>query len=630
LSAPGTTLSLGGTATPLAGLPMRPSMPTNEDQERSVMTANRAGLLTEQWDDLLDAWLSEHIDKDSRSAWGPPDTSANPLADLARQLSTPGLYGVRPDYRHPDAAAQGLIGPEGHLAKAGWTTKMQWVQYMVLGLGDYFLRLDVPTGSDELTIRLVAPQDVYALVDEDRPDRPVVLWELRLRWWEAKCAWVYCWDQYDLGESRPGRTAREPSYRVVLAARPNLLDDGDVSNVFLGKPGGYRGAEYPYRDERGKPVLPYVKYTATDSGRMWNHLDKRGAARGTLNAALYWTYAGHAAKSASGKAVMAIGVEPIGAVQEAQDSNDARVRTIRITPGAIVYHTSMEGGQGTFQEIGPGAEIEKLAAFADHYEMKQAVRWGLDPTDITRQSANPSSGAALLISARGKRAFSRQVEEVFRRADLEVLRLAAILLRVAGVGTYPESGYSVTYHEIPDSPQEQADKRAQADWEIAKDFLSPEQAYVRWHPGVSEENAASAIVGSRLARMRIEKRANEIATAEGLVAPKAEAERLVGIEEIKRQTLISATKSEIPVETAARLLMNLGVTPEDVEAMVAPIRAALEAKAKAAPQSNGNAPDSGAGGEGRPQGGQEHGGQPAGPKGEMEMEGEHPEEEHEA
>ena len=74
-------------------------------------------------------WLAEHIDGDRLEVWGPPDTSVNPLADLGRQLTTPGLYGVRPKVLHSDAMAQALVGPDGFLDEAGLWTKLQQVQY---------------------------------------------------------------------------------------------------------------------------------------------------------------------------------------------------------------------------------------------------------------------------------------------------------------------------------------------------------------------------------------------------------------------------------------------------------------------------------------------------------------------
>jgi hypothetical protein len=126
--------------------------------------------------------------------------------------------------------------------------------------------------------------------------------------------------------------------------------------------------------------------------------------------------------------------------------------------------------------------------------MRQATRFGLNPSDLSRQSANPSSAAALMVSNEGKREFSAQVQPIFRRSDLASIRIAAIVILAAGLGTYPQTGYSVQYHEIPKTPAERQSQRDQLEWEQTQGLRSRIGMYQAMHRGVSEEDALAALV----------------------------------------------------------------------------------------------------------------------------------------
>lgn len=490
-----------------AQLPTRPRMPTDADEWRSQHQAARWKILNEDWEDIEQDWLENHVGKERVALWGPPDLSANPLAEISRQLATPGLYGSAPEVRHQDEAAQRLVGPGGYLSAAGYWTRMQRVQYLAHGLGDVYHAHDV-SDDGRLVLRLVRPQDVYVEVDADETDRAVALWELRLRWWDARAKWVYTWDRYDLGEWRGAVEVRPPSYSVALATQDGKAGE-DVSNVFLVRPdgtsGGLFGDAYPFRVADGTPILRHIHYRTLNSGDYWNHLDRRGVHRGTLNTALYYTYAGHCARDATGRMVFCVGVEAPADVQRDEGNYGQPLRTMQMTPGAAYFTEPTGQGQPLIVEVGPGANLPDVSAWAQAYELKQATRWGLNPADITRQHANPTSGAALAISTSQKREVMGQVEEIFRAADLEAIRVSAALLRLAGVDAgLPEDGYSITYAPIRHTPQEDRDERDAIDWEVSKGYLSPLDAYRRLHPGATAEDALAAIVQAREDQARID------------------------------------------------------------------------------------------------------------------------------
>lgn len=506
----------------------RPQMPTAEDEARAVHQFTRLQILMEDWDDVVEEWLEEHIGAERAQVWGVPDTSASPLADLSRQLSTPGLYGKRPTWKHANARNLELVGPDGHLERAGFFTRGVFVQYLTLGLGDVFVRFEL-TRDGRLTQRIVFPHNVYLRAKVDEESCPGELWELRYRHLAPEDKWVFVWEVYDLGErSVTGEEIRAPSHRVHLAKAGEKGQAGglgeDVSHRFLvppgEEPGPLVGDAYPYRTADGRPILPFAQYKDADTGQLWNYLSKRGAHRGTLNAALYWSYAGYCARDATGSYTIVGGLVP-GSHQviEAEGGGihpGQPLKTKIITPGSIEYHRVAEDQTPFVHTVGPGANLTDVADFADRYEMKQAVRWGLNPSDLSRTAANPSSAAALMVSNEGKRDFSEQVEPVFRRVDLTAVQIAAIVLRAGGVATYDEQGYSVVYYRIPRSAAEQRELRERLQWEEERGQRSEIDTYRELHPGTTEDDARAALVRVALERARLDRAISDALAAEGL------------------------------------------------------------------------------------------------------------------
>lgn len=497
----------------------RPSMPTAEDQARSSLTGDMHAVLDDNWDDILGDWLIDSIGEERAATWGPVDTSINDLGDLCRQLSTPGLYGRRPIYRHADPLAAMLTAEDGQLDKAGVPGKLQHVQYMALGLGDYLVRPHVDEALD-LSARLVSPHNVYIEADQNDPSRPLVLWELRQRHLTTTKDWIYAWDCYSI---RPDG----PHYQVIAASGTNggISAGDDLSNLFLATKenpsGDWSGERYPWRDDDAL-VLPFAIYRCMDAARTWNHTARRGAYRGGLNSALLSTYANQAARDASGTAVIAWGLTPLaGNVQHT--ASPEQTKTVILKPGAILYHQTDGGVQPGIQQVGPGANLDSLSAYCQGYSTRIMTRFGLSPSDVTRQSANPSSAAALMVSDRGRRDYSRQVEPLFRRSDLDLLRIIAVMYRGRGV-PLPTTGYTIEYIPIPDSPAEQKERREQLTWESDQGILSPIDLFLRSHPGTTRDQAVAAIVQARLDRLELNEATGNEMTARNLTPPQKPAE----------------------------------------------------------------------------------------------------------
>lgn len=504
----------------VATLVARPQMPTQEDQDRSVHQLSRYQMLGENWDDLANDYNETRVDPERLATWGPPHTESNLLAEIATQLSTPGLYATRPAVTHSNPAAQRLVGPRGYLDRARYWALMQHIQYMTTGLSDMLVQLDVVRG--RLVAEPVYPHDVYIAPHPTRYGETAQIWRLRLRYLPAPLdRWVWAWDKWILGDYdvvNGERVETEPPRFVVEAASGELLGEPITNLVIPGAPqDGYVGESYRWRYADGVPFAPIVKYADMYTGAPWNWTRRRGAMRGALGAQLAWTYTGHAAQDASGRTVLAAGLIPAGGSIQGAGTQE-RVRSVQLSPGTIVYHDVEHGSQPFVQEVGPGANVEELLNYALTMEARQLRRFGVDEAGAEKTASDPVSGAAKFVSRQQKREFADRVRPLYEASDLDVVRISAAMLRVAGVDLLPEDGYSIEYAPIPRSSDELAAERDDLDWQRQSGLISQIDLYMRRHPGVSEADARAALV--RVARQEADL-ANDVAAATAQTGPVA-------------------------------------------------------------------------------------------------------------
>lgn len=469
----------------------RPTMFDDESESRARRQEVRAMLLTEAFgdekDQVLRDWMLALMGEERAAALGPPDTSANTLLSIACQLSTPGLYGLGAPFVRNSDMGFGMSVVRA-LQDGGVWERMQFVELMARGIGDWVLRVEVDTdGADPvIRVRNAEPWNVWTRCDPSRYDRIVELRERRLRTDPVSGQPVWCWDVYDL---TPGRER----YAVVSA------DGTDLSNLYLTLPDGTDapaeglvGDAYPFRWRDGRPFLPFVFYSSMDTGGVWHEMGRRGATRGALNSITYHTYVGQVARSATGSAVIAVGLQPPTGTVGGVGRPDA-TPGISLQPGEILFLQPREGViTASITQVGPGANLDVLSRYALTYESQQAHREGLSSDDVSKDAANPESAAALAIKNSGKRAAAARITPHFRRRDLDLVAKAAALLRLAGVAT-PETGWSIEYRQIPLSPDEQ---QQQLDYDIAQrdqGLISTVDLYMRQHPGVSRDTAISEL-----------------------------------------------------------------------------------------------------------------------------------------
>lgn len=491
--------------------PPRPKMPTRDDEDRALHTLGRSQLLHEQADDVAGDWAKQHLSPEQLATWGPMDTSTNPLADYARQLSSPGHYTLRPRLAHEDPAAVGLIGQGGMLDKAATWANLQHAHYMVLGVGDWIM---VPTViGRRVGWRHVNPGDVYAVSHPSVPSWWVGLWELQLRSMRDKNGKpkpVYTWDVWDISDPE------NPSLRVYEAT-PDGGCGVELSDLFLRRvvdgqmiAGAIVGADYPWRYADGEPFFPHVRYTAWATGKAFDGWRFRGVYRGSLNAILFRTYAGRAALDAVGTMVVTVGVKPPG-VEVHGAGRSGATRRIPVTPGTWAACEADGVTQPMLWEVGPGQNLEKLDAFAGSYAAGLGARYGLGTGEAVRSSGNPWSAAALFVTEKDRLNEAERSEPIFRACDEEMLAKVAALLRINGLGAYPERDYSVTYTRPEPSPEMQRTKREDLDWRVKSGTMSAIDRMIALNPGMSRAAAAAELI-----RIRVENAALEASVGASL------------------------------------------------------------------------------------------------------------------
>lgn len=455
-------------------IPVRPPMPWS--QARATHLRARLSLLESDAEQTLEMWADERISAERRTVFGPIDTSANPLADVCAQLATPGLFGLPPSVTAP-AGGEGLIAADGPLMRARLWGTLSRTEFLARGMGDWLIRPEV-TADRRLVLRHVNPADVEAIPYDDDPTRIRILWELRLRWLSTPLApdgaWVWTWDQYDVSAG---------TFRVVEATTgaPGM----EFPTTITG---------WPWVDAEGKRFLPFVHFRSVDDGRLWHWTDQRGLHRGTLNSALHWTWCGYAAMYATGSAVLLIGARM---PKSAQGSPGQQARFASFTPGCVVEVEQAGEGQPQVAQIGPGTNLAGLRDWAASYDRRLLSRAGVKAGDFGADSANPWSAAALILTDGAKRREQERLLPVFAPSVEELLRQCAAMLRLAGIGTYPETGYAIGYHLLPASPEEQQAARDEETYQVDKDIISPVDVYLRRFPGVTREQAIEAMRRNR-------------------------------------------------------------------------------------------------------------------------------------
>lgn len=469
-----------------------PKTGSDFDDKRWDHSALRRRMLSGLWEADLEKSIANHVHSARAQAWGVPDQSSNVFCSIVTQLAA--LYDRRPHVTNT-AGAEALTAPGGLLDQAGLWPLMPRFQSNTLGMREMLMRATHADG--QLQYRPVTPDRFVAWSRSENPSKMTGFKELRIRTDPSKGESVWTWDLVDITDPK------NPVYKVLDIGKDG--EEVDATRKYLGaflkktRKSSLSGDNYPIRDAAGTPRLDGVLYHAQAVGdTLWDAWHGCEVVYGSLKASVLWTFFGHAVLDASWPQRYAANAKVSGVSVE--DAGEAgRRQSVPADPAMILIFQVLEeqGGQPIIGQWEPAANIDALFSAIGQYESRLAEFANVSPADIQRLSGEARSGYAIAITNEGKRSAQRRFEPQFRRGDIELMELSAILVNRATGSTLPETGYGVAYKALPLSAAERKAVLETIGLKVEQGLMSKIDAYMELHPGVSREEAIKELVRIR-------------------------------------------------------------------------------------------------------------------------------------
>ena len=466
-------------------------MPRNpQEASRWGETALRRRLLDGLWEGDLIQHRRAHFDGIRDNALGPCDMSSNAFKRISEELSV--LYTEAPRVMHPDDNATLLIRRDGLLERSGLWAQMQRFQRWVIGCREYLIRPHIQADGVPY-YRPVSPDMVLAIPDSDRPDYPIKICELRERIINHKVTWT--WDVLDVSN------AEYPVYEVRLYNAAGKTEIGeDITEMVMGQ--NLSGENYPYRDSKGYPVLPYVLYHASSTSKLWDPYYNLEIVRGSLTCSVLWTFWVHCVRDASWPQRYGVGIGLPGGI--AVESNLGPRVAAPADPASLIAFEAIGEQQPMVGQFNAGSDPKELGEAISEFELRLAEYAGLPASDIQRVRGAARSGYSIALSQEGRREAQKQYRPQFETGDRQLINLTAIMLNRATGSSYPEGGYSIAYQSIPQSKSEAEAQRASLDYQLKNGLIGPIDIYQALHPESTIEQALSAMREARAQASMIE------------------------------------------------------------------------------------------------------------------------------
>jgi len=403
--------------------------PSGDDAARVMITARRRRILSGDWKEDARSYTAKHYAREGLDYLPPVSIERNPLQNITGQLAT--LYDVAPTVTTtpPTVSAAPLVTPR---LLALWPQ----ILFMVIGLNECAVRVDrLPDG--RIAYRMVTPDVLREVIpDDNEPDRPVALRELRLLRRPGRVGWAY--EVFDV---------RDPDAPVFKVIEVNGDTEADATALYYPTlaPGDYPWRALPVDGaEFGAPILPYVLYHLRVNGHLFNPLYGEEMVEGTLGIAMKATCANQGQRDLAFPQRYTLNARLAGA--RADKDTGGRVT---VSPLAILELEGTNGQPGDVGEWASSFDAVKACTALDMQEAALSSFAGLTPADMNVGAA--SSGAARVISKEGLRRARLSRELSQRMGDQELLSKAAALFNATqGERVYPESpdDWQIVYNEL--------------------------------------------------------------------------------------------------------------------------------------------------------------------------------------
>lgn len=452
----------------------KPPMPhdTMEESSRREHTAQRLRLLTGEWREDVKVHRKKHFVETRDDVQGPTDLSTNTLQTYVSEIGQ--LY-ARPPEASGDPGSEDLIEA---VSDGGWWQLAIRNMCYTLGMNEMLVRPSL-SEADGWVFRLVTPDLVYMEASPDNPDLPWYVVEARPREWpidSGKIVWT--WDESDV-------RGAEPSYRILLPRGSNA--PLDITEEIEGQ--AFEGAAYPYTRRDDRSIVPYTLYHRQRTGQILNPWDGREMVEGTLTVAVLWTLWQHVVRDASWPQRVLLGgyVRGLGDVGK---NGFAEHQSVTTDPASILQ-VANDGTEKASIAQWLATDPKVLGEAIYSFELRLGRHYGMGGDDFQRGAAE--SGYALSLRRAAVREHQLILEPQFRRADVQLLELCAVIAN-AGGASYPEDGYRIVYRGLPQSAAEVAAAVDEHERKIGMGVESVVDVYLDEHPDATREEAVTALL----------------------------------------------------------------------------------------------------------------------------------------
>lgn len=484
------------------------------------------------------------------------DTSANLFSSVIDQTSI--MYDEEPEQQSTDTASLEVL--RDSFTKGGWWGMARDNQRYVKGLNESLVYVGWDDEMGHATFELVPPDLITIDHAPSNKRRPMTIWRAQQRPVPGsvtrELAWF--WDRWSIAGGAG-------SYTVWSADRKK-----DMTTSFF-DPAGWEGPAYRYRDELGRPVLPFVLYHARGGSQLWAPFKRSEVVFGTLQVGVLWTAANHGMLRASwDQRVLLNGRVRGGATQEV---GQRTIRKLTPDPTFILEVESTGGESASIGAWGASIDIDKAERFCRLYENRLAVHFDLSPSDVQIESFSPSSGASITVSQKGKRAVAKRDRMFFGQADLQLVEVVAAVNRGWGRACRA-SGYRLRYPGIALTPEERQVVIGYVEKEMDRGLMDETSAYQELHPGTSAEDAQADLRMQALRKVQEQIVADVTGTAPAVGAPEdIQATALNGAQVQSAEGIIlKVATGQIPRESGIGMLIEFfQLTEQAAERVMGPV-----------------------------------------------------------
>lgn len=440
-------------------LPLGPPIPENGAEAFRVQHSRlRRRILYSQHKNDVKKRLVQSVGSKRAEKWGmDPDMTSNPAWTVCTQLAA--LYRKAPDVMAPaggdDASAA--------IAEAGFWQLAQRNQRDTIGLNNMLVRVDIDE-DDGPAFQLAHPDLVEVKAHPLRP---------------SKLLQVKHWVQDPRDAEKWVRLEVEPAKRRYQAFDE---DDAEVTREVL-EGDSFSGDSYPWMVE-GNAVMPYVSYRAAETGYALDPYTGSEVFEGALQLGVYYSFFGHILRNAAWAQRWALGVEPLGA----STSADGKRSEVTADPATLLLFKLLEGfeGQPTMGQFNTPVDPDQVLKAVERYE-RRLVDMALGAVGVSRRESDVRSAMSLAVSREAQREAQASYEPMFRRSDLQLLRL------VSGLMGGPTAGWRINYFSIPKDAAEIRAEMEQMAGLIEAGLMSRVEAYQKLHLGLTREEAQAAL-----------------------------------------------------------------------------------------------------------------------------------------